>query len=234
MRVANKDKSAKDLVVLVLQGGPSAEREVSFDSGREVTKALRQMGHKVIPCDIGPNNLSALDTDEIDVVFPALHGTFGEDGQLQQIMQQRHLRFVGSDAASSRLAMDKYAAKQKFEQTGLATPASALLSQTNSQNQTWSPDRILQWLTEQNVSANIGFPCVAKPNCQGSSIGVMFADDEKELAQTAYELLRKYGDCLIEQHIGHFAFDNLHKFGSKSGFEPGQVSAPGYWLTMFS
>ena len=96
------------MAVLVLMGGPGAERKVSLSSGSAVAEALREGGYEVITSDIGPDDLSALDKENIDVVFPVLHGTFGEDGQLQEILQARGLAFVGCDAVSSRLAMDKH------------------------------------------------------------------------------------------------------------------------------
>ncbi len=69
--------------ITVLYGGPSAEREVSLVSGQAVIDALRQMGHDVFPSDISPGDLSGLD-HPADVIFPVLHGEFGEDGQLQK------------------------------------------------------------------------------------------------------------------------------------------------------
>ena len=71
----------KKLTVLVLLGGPSAEREVSLVSGQAVAQALNRFGHVVLEGDISPENLNVLEQDEYDVVFPVLHGTFGEDGE---------------------------------------------------------------------------------------------------------------------------------------------------------
>ena len=85
----------RKLRITVLAGGPSAERAVSLDTGRAVADALRHRGHEVYVADIAPNDLSALDRPA-DIVFPALHGTFGEDGTLQRILEDRHVPFVGS------------------------------------------------------------------------------------------------------------------------------------------
>ena len=90
--------------ITVLFGGPSAERAVSLISGQAVIDALRQMGHEVFPSDISPSDLSALD-QPADVIFPVLHGAFGESGELQEILEQRGLAFVGSGSVASRLAM---------------------------------------------------------------------------------------------------------------------------------
>src|ERR687896_2541091 len=92
--------------VTVLYGGPSAEREVSLVSGKAVIDGLRSMGHDVFGSDVSPTDLSGLD-HPADVVFPVLHGQFGESGELQEILEQRNLTFVGSGSAASRLGMNK-------------------------------------------------------------------------------------------------------------------------------
>ncbi|MGH7178519.1 MAG: D-alanine--D-alanine ligase, partial [Tepidisphaeraceae bacterium] len=92
--------------VTVLYGGPSAERDVSLVSGQAVLDGLRQAGHEVFGSDISPTNLSALDRP-CEVVFPVLHGAFGESGELQEILEQRAIPFVGSSSEASRLGIDK-------------------------------------------------------------------------------------------------------------------------------
>jgi D-alanine-D-alanine ligase-like ATP-grasp enzyme len=115
-------QTARRLRVTVLRGGPGPERAVSLASGEAVAAALRRRGHQVFEADIGPDNLAALD-HAADVVFPALHGTFGEDGVLQAILGKRGVRFVGSDSRASALAMDKVAAKEVAAHCGVRTPA---------------------------------------------------------------------------------------------------------------
>ena len=97
--------------VTVLYGGPSAEREVSLISGKAVIEGLRSMGHDVFPSDVSPTDLSGLDKPA-DVIFPVLHGQFGESGELQEILEQRNLPFVGSGSKASRLGMDKVLTKR--------------------------------------------------------------------------------------------------------------------------
>src|SRR5579884_1893701 len=108
--------------VTVLYGGPSAEREISLISGNAVITGLRSMGHEVFPSDISPTDLSGLD-HPADVVFPVLHGAFGESGELQEILEKRNIPFVGSGSAASRLGIDKVKAKKAWEKAGLPTPA---------------------------------------------------------------------------------------------------------------
>src|SRR5687768_9457776 len=107
--------------VTVLYGGPSAEREVSLVSGQAVIDGLRAMGHEVFPSDVSPEDLSGLDQGRhpADVIFPVLHGQFGESGELQEILEQRRLAFVGSGATASRLGMDKALTKTHWEKAGL-------------------------------------------------------------------------------------------------------------------
>src|SRR5580698_5487470 len=104
--------------VTVLYGGPSAEREVSLVSGKAVIDGLRSMGHEVFASDISPDDLSGLD-HPADVIFPVLHGTFGESGELQEILEQRRLRFVGSGSKASRLGMNKVETKKAWQKAGL-------------------------------------------------------------------------------------------------------------------
>src|SRR3954468_24374409 len=107
--------------VTVLRGGPSAEREVSLVSGAAVAKGLREMGHDVFESDISPTNLAGLDRPA-DVIFPVLHGEFGESGELQEILENRGLPFVGSGSKASRLGMNKVTTKKAWEAAGLPTP----------------------------------------------------------------------------------------------------------------
>lgn len=178
------------LTVLVLMGGPGSEREVSLASGAAVVEALQASGHHVLQSDINPNQLGALDTPNIDVVFPALHGEFGEDGQLQRILEKRNLPFVGSDSVSSQLAMDKYHSKQRFTQAGLTTPPATL----------YDSDSNLDNSLDQTI-ATVGLPAVIKPNFEGSSVGVLFAEDRQQLQTAIQQSLKSHGNCLVEKKI---------------------------------
>src|SRR3984893_3022864 len=116
--------------VTVLYGGPSAEREVSLVSGRAVIDGLKSMGHEVFGSDVSPADLSGLERPA-DVIFPVLHGQFGESGELQEILEQRKLKFVGSGSAASRLGMDKVATKKAWEKAGLPTPPYKVVTATD-------------------------------------------------------------------------------------------------------
>jgi len=172
------------LDITVLAGGPGAEREVSLNSGRAVCDALRRIGHRVELCDIGPTDLSALDRPA-DFVFIAMHGEFGEDGALQAELDARGLRYSGSGAAASRLAMDKAESKQCFEQAGVPTPPYELVSQAG--------------LT--GLATHIQLPLVVKPVSSGSSVDTSIARTPKALEEAASTVVARYGKALVEKYI---------------------------------
>jgi D-alanine-D-alanine ligase len=168
--------------VLVLYGGPSAEREVSLVSGKAVAAGLREAGHHVAEIDVRPETLDAALSKQADVVFPVLHGTWGEDGQLQAILEQRHIRFVGSGAASSKLGMDKAATKLVWEKAGLPTPPYELV-------------------TKANPITTINAPCAVKAVDSGSSVDVYICQKQADADKALKTLLGKYGRALVEQFI---------------------------------
>ena len=172
--------------VTVLYGGPSAEREVSLVSGKAVIEGLRSMGHEVFPSDVSPTDLSGLDRPA-DVVFPVLHGQFGESGELQEILEQRKLPFVGSGSKASRLGMDKVATKQAWEAAGLPTPKYRVIT---------AADRPFP---------AIDYSCVVKAISSGSSIDVYVCKAPAELpAQAAgamENVVARHGRALVEQFI---------------------------------
>src|SRR5947207_1394459 len=170
--------------VTVLRGGPSAEREVSLVSGKAVAEGLRSMGHDVYESDISPHDLSGL-RHPADVIFPVLHGEFGESGELQDILEGRGLKFVGSGAKASRLGMDKVATKEAWEKAGLPTP----------------PYRVITSM-DQPIPEE---PCVVKAIASGSSIDVFVCKGSAEGpvgARDAVErILKKYKRVLVEKFI---------------------------------
>jgi D-alanine-D-alanine ligase len=171
--------------VTVLSGGPSAEREVSLAGGKAVAAAVRALGHIVTEADIGPDDLAALDVPA-DVVFPVLHGRFGEDGQLQAILEQRGLCFVGSGSAASRLSIDKDATKRRWREAGLPTAPWAIV------NGTPADDAALASLTP---------PVIVKPLAEGSSIGVSVCDTAESLTQTLPKAIADFGRVMVERRL---------------------------------
>jgi D-alanine--D-alanine ligase len=186
--------------VLVLQGGPSAEREISLKSGNAVASALLKIGHNVETIDPRDINLSALNWKRWDVVFNALHGTFGEDGQVQEILDRAGIPYTGSGMKASQLAFDKRAAKQVFRSHSIPTPEYlAVGRKVHGDHCVFSladrPEEIYA------VVERMGFPVVVKPNAQGSSIGVRWVDEMCQLIPAIEAALNYDKLVLIERAI---------------------------------
>ena len=112
--------SFSDKTIAVMMGGPGNEREVSIASGKSVSQSLSDKGATVIDLCIEDENFE-LD-DEVDLVFNLIHGTFGEDGSLQRILNERRVPYTGAGATSSELAFDKGLSKKSFVENGVNTP----------------------------------------------------------------------------------------------------------------
>lgn len=173
------------LDITVLMGGPGSERAVSIMSGQAVADALERCGHRVTTADISPADTSALDREGIDVVFIALHGSFGEDGQVQRLCRQRGLVYVGSGPESSALAMDKDASKRLFSRAGLDTPEWVVIERSDSSAQ----------------GGELPLPCVIKPVNGGSSVDVTIARDEATRNAAVENLLTADGRVMVEAFI---------------------------------
>ncbi|MCX5636671.1 MAG: D-alanine--D-alanine ligase [Planctomycetota bacterium] len=177
------------LKVAVLMGGIGQERDISIQSGRCVAEALEQAGLNVVTADIQPDNMDVLEDNSIDVFFIAMHGKFGEDGRLQQILEDKSLLYTGSGPAASSLAFDKMASKKLFTQAGVAAAAAIELN----------ADTDIRKLEKQ--LPEFGDKFVIKPIRQGSSIGVSIVSDRHKAIAAAQETLKRFGDCMIEKFV---------------------------------
>ncbi len=177
------------LRILVLAGGPSAEREISLRSGQAVAEALREQGHLVSRYDPQHELLTGIDAAQFDVAFIALHGRYGEDGGVQKQLAVLGLPFTGSDARASAWAFSKTVAKSKFHEYGVPTPAAVSFQ---------SGEPISECLAR---AASLGFPVVVKPDRQGSSLGISFASNPVELAHSIEAALVFDSQGLIEVAI---------------------------------
>ncbi len=175
--------------IAVLRGGVGREREVSLESGRCVAEALRQGGLEVVVSDIRPDDMRILDRRDIDVFFPALHGEFGEDGQLQQVFESRGLAYAGSGPEASRLAFDKMASKRLFAAAGVDVPGAVEFGGD------MDPMQLEQQLRD------LGEQFVVKPVRQGSSVGVYIVQSRREAVEAARRVREEFGDCMIESFV---------------------------------
>lgn len=172
----------KKLSMVVMLGGPSAEREVSLRSGAAVAKALRTLGHEV--SEVDPKNGDFTLPKKYDVVFLALHGTFGEDGQVQQKLDKLHALYTGCDVESSRIAFDKVLTKQRCVKAGITT-AKFIVAKSP---QTPFPQ-------------NLTLPFIVKPVRQGSSVGLHFVESAEDWNNAIAGALKFDSEVLVEEKI---------------------------------
>jgi D-alanine-D-alanine ligase len=180
---------SRKLHVAVLCGGSSAERVISLQSGAAVSRALVALGHTVREIDPAIVPLSDCDWWRFDVAFIALHGKFGEDGQVQQILEDALVPYTGSGVAASRLAFSKSASKERFAQHGVPTAPYVLIHESDA------PHRILQQATQ------LGFPLVVKPDTQGSSLGVSLVNKAEDLPAALTRCFHYDSFGLLEQAL---------------------------------
>lgn len=171
--------------ITVLMGGMSAEREVSLDSGKACAKALTELGFDVTSLDAKDDFIEKLIKNKPDKVFNALHGKFGEDGSIQGLLEHLKIPYTHSGILSSAIAMDKLTSKKIFKDAKINTP---------------------EYLVVKNLEdfkkSKIGYPCVVKPNDEGSSVGVyIFNQLKKSNEDTVISLLKKYNFLILEKYI---------------------------------
>lgn len=171
--------------IVVLYGGVGSEREVSLRSGEAIAKALSarfEVESLELTAEALPDSIRA----DRSIVFPALHGSFGEDGQLQALLESAGIHYSGSDAAASRLCMDKVATKTIARGLKIAVPEALTFDGTAAP-------------LADEVIEQLGTSLVVKPADQGSSVGLHFAEHRSALG-VALSSIRS-GNWLIEQRI---------------------------------
>lgn len=221
--------------IVVLAGGLSTERDVSFKTGSMVAAALKENGHRVIlldvfmgygeqevdlngifdradeisvkvsdipevapdlaavkasrknqsPCFFGPNVIRMCQM--ADIVFMALHGENGENGKLQAAFDLLGVKYTGSDYLSSAIAMNKGMAKKLFVEAGIPTPKGIAMTRETREDDV--------------TKLNLHLPCVVKPCCGGSSIGVTIVRDAAEFKAALDEAFRWEDELVIEEFV---------------------------------
>jgi D-alanine-D-alanine ligase len=167
--------------ITVLMGGPGSEREVSLASGRAVLKALQGLGLNATGVDVTGTTIDL--PSGTDLAFNVIHGTFGEDGQLQAALEKLGVPYTGAGVESSRRAFDKGLAKEAFVTAGVPTPASQLI------------DAITGEPPEMEL------PYVVKSPCQGSSVGIYICKSQQDVKAALEDVVRYGSEALIEQYV---------------------------------
>lgn len=169
------------LNITVMLGGPSAEREVSLRSGAAVAGALHRLGHVVTELD--PRERPWHLPLPTDLVMLALHGTYGEDGTVQEELEALGVPYTGCGPEASRVAFDKLLTKQRCLAAGVPTPRHLVLDGSSRWPEGWGP------------------PVVLKPLRQGSSVGLEFVDRREDFTAALERSLRHDREVLLEERI---------------------------------
>jgi len=176
----------------ILMGGPSSERGISFKSGKAVFDTLKQLGLDVVEIDINTDNIeeniNLIKSHKINCAFLALHGCFGEDGQMQNILESIKIPYTGSGVLASRLAMDKVASRAIFESRGLNVPKYVVINKSSINK-------------DYNIRHDLNLPLVIKPAASGSSIGLSIIDREEDLKKSLESAFAFDNRVIVEEYI---------------------------------
>ncbi|MBU1887631.1 MAG: D-alanine--D-alanine ligase [Candidatus Omnitrophica bacterium] len=185
----------------VLMGGPSRERDISIKSGKAVCRALESNGIKPVPLElIKASTMNGyrdqvsdmIRLSDIDVAFIALHGEFGEDGCVQEVLEGLNIPYTGSRVKASTLGMDKVSSKAIFESKGILTPRYKVITLANESGK----DLALPALIKE-----LGLPLVVKPSNEGSSIGLSIVESENGFIDALNNALEHSDKVIIEEYI---------------------------------
>ena len=174
--------SAQDLKTMhlaVLMGGPGSEREVSLRSGAAVANALRQGGYRVTEVDVKGPDFTLPDDTDLCVIM--LHGTFGEDGEIQAILDRRGVPYTGEGEAGSRAAFDKLVSKELFAKAGVPTPRWEVL--------------------QPGQKPSLPLPLVVKAPREGSSVGVHLVREAAQLDAALADCASLDREILVEELV---------------------------------
>jgi D-alanine-D-alanine ligase len=167
----------------VLRGGPSAEHEISLLTGANVLKNLSRGKYRGFDILISKKEKWPV-LPKVDVIFNALHGEYGEDGQVQLILEKNHLPYTGSGVTASALAMNKWASRRIFQQAGFKVPPAINLKPKT-----------------QNLKPNFDLPWIVKPINRGSSVGISLVNNEKEFSLALTKAFHWDHSVMVEKFI---------------------------------
>lgn len=229
--------------IAVLMGGHSLERDISFQSGKRVAAAVKQLDYRVISLDVDEHIVTHLRQEQPDLCFIALHGRFGEDGAIQGLLEAMRLPYTGSGVLASVLGMDKSLSKDIFLRKDIPTPDFIALS-TGAVKELGAANVV------KDIIARLGLPLVVKPSSQGSAQGINFVQEEEEITAALLGAF-SYGEKIILERFvrgtevavsilgadraralppveiapkkGHFDFQAMYTMGSTEYFIPARL-----------
>lgn len=187
--------------VAVIRGGPSEEYDISMQTGSAVISALRDLGYTYKDIvvtrsgdwlDSGIVRNPEVSLEAVDVVFVALHGKYGEDGQVQKILQRKNIPFTGSGSLASGIAFNKDLTKRTLKPHGVLMPEHTKVSREILRSVKSKVDELIE---------DIGAELILKPVTSGSSHGTRFATNSESLSLALQELLGRYDEVLVEEYI---------------------------------
>ncbi len=177
-------------LVVVLMGGLSGEREISFLTGKACSAALKKKGYKVVKLDTKGFFIEKLKKIKPKAVLNALHGQYGEDGFIQSILESLKIPYTHSGVLASSLAMDKVLSRLIFKKNNLKVPKYFTLNSKEKIN-----------FIKKMKNRMINFPIVIKPINEGSSLGVYICKNKKEFNKNYKKLKKNYEKILVEKYI---------------------------------
>ena len=177
-------------LIVVLMGGLSGERKISFLTGKSCSKALKKKGYKVRELDATGHFVDKLKKLKPKLVFNALHGRYGEDGFVQSILEFLKIPYTHSGVLSSSLAMDKELSRILFRKNKIKTPKYFILHKDYEGN-----------LNRKIKNKKIKFPIVIKPINEGSSLGVYICKNKIQFNKNYNKLRNEYNKILVEEYI---------------------------------
>lgn len=184
----------KDLKIAVLMGGRSLEREVSLRSGKRVSSALKHIGYKVEEIDVGDKLVNQLKNSKPDIAFIALHGKYGEDGSIQELLEMLKIPYTGSGVLSNIIGIDKVITKQLLKSANIPTPNFHALSSGAFKDMGASaalPEAIEE----------LGLPVIVKPAAQGSALGIKIVERKDSLPDALLSAFSYDDKVLLEEFI---------------------------------
>jgi len=177
-------------LIVILMGGLSGERKISFLTGKACFNALKKKGYKLIKLDAKGHFVEKLKKLKPKLVFNALHGKYGEDGFVQSILESLKIPYTHSGVLASSLAMDKELSRLIFKKNNLKVPKYFLLQKNYKKN-----------ITKKIKNYKIKFPIVIKPINEGSSLGVYICKNHTQFENNYKKLIKKYEKILVEEYL---------------------------------